>query len=192
MATTQLFVELVVVGFGALGWSTVLAVAVFGTAWLSVLADLEAVVVAAPVLAVAYLLGIVVDRVADAAFEPAVRRYKRKTFVDEAAYVAARRATDDDELLARRFEYGRSRLRICRGWALNCAVAIPALTFLVLPDVPTTLVPLLLGTAVLLGGCLFAWRSLAVAQYREIRAWLPQVQAPAEPAGAIGGAVDAP
>ncbi|MGV8972960.1 MAG: hypothetical protein ACOH10_11615 [Rhodoglobus sp.] len=186
MATTQLFVELVVVGFGALGWSTALAVAVFGTAWLSGLADLDAVVVAAPILALAYLLGIVLDRVADAAFEPAVRRYKRKAFDEEATYVAARRATDDDERLARRFEYGRSRLRICRGWALNCAVAIPVVTALVLrraepSEVAGLLVPLLAGTAALLAACVFAWRSLAVAQYREIRAWLPDGPAPAEP-----------
>lgn len=60
MSTTNLFVELVVIGVGAAIWIVLLGLAVIGCEWAT---DIEAVSLVAivPTLAVVYVLGIVSD-----------------------------------------------------------------------------------------------------------------------------------
>jgi hypothetical protein len=120
MSTTELFVELIVVGVGASIWIVLLAFTLFGWSWsdFNTVFSLPALL---PALSITYVLGIVVDRVADSVFETLwgqalfQRFYSNKTdyYNDRRTiYAQANRLVD---LL----EYGRSRLRICRGWAIN-------------------------------------------------------------------------
>ena len=67
MATTALFVELVVIGFGAAIWVVLLACSLFGSEWLAIREQLG-VVLALPSIAFVYVLGIVSDRVIDGLF----------------------------------------------------------------------------------------------------------------------------
>jgi hypothetical protein len=69
MSTTTLFVELVVVGVGALAWVCLLLMAGLGHEWVPV-DKLFSPSATVPVLALVYLLGIVTDRVADTVLGP--------------------------------------------------------------------------------------------------------------------------
>lgn len=68
MNTTSLFVELVVIGVGALAWVALLVLSVFGYDWVP-LDPLLAAAATVPLLSVVYVLGIVSDRVADLLFD---------------------------------------------------------------------------------------------------------------------------
>jgi hypothetical protein len=75
------------------------------------------------------------------------------------------------ELMYRLRQYGRSRMRICRGWALNSALLfIPANVFAVRSGAALELLVVvnaaLVGTLV---GTIFSWRVLANGEYRKIR-----------------------
>ena len=133
MATTHLFVELLVIGIGALlalflvlagflGWSP------------SMLPGLLALETLFPALAIVYVLGILVDRLADVLVDrkdKAQRRevFKREdgSFVEDDYFKARRTLVLDGENLWRDLEYVRSRSRICRGWVLDSILLILSL-----------------------------------------------------------------
>lgn len=180
VGTTALLVELVVVGAGALVAGVALFDAAAGTRVVGSLRSLGPSLTAAAV-AVSYVLGVVVDRVADAAGEPLARRWRHRHYAagetradGERRYRAALLRVLARPELERRLAYGRSRLRVCRGAALDCVlglVAVGAYAWSGPEDVAArTLLVVLLALAVVLAGCLFAWRRLADAQYREVLA----------------------
>ena len=68
MSTTNLFVELLVIGVGASIWLILSTLSVLGYAWVPV-DRLLSPSAAVPALALVYVLGIISDRVADAVFE---------------------------------------------------------------------------------------------------------------------------
>ncbi len=177
MNTTALFVELVVIGVGALIWIALCIVAVFGYDWISV-PTATIWLAALPSLAVVYVLGIVWDRVADEAFQRLWGRALRAEYFPELTdyYEARRIIFTQSEALSGLLEYGRSRLRICRGWCLNAVcigvfgeVAIwlhlgshdHALAFAVTVGLASTLLAL---------GCWYAWLNLVKAEYRKVGA----------------------
>jgi hypothetical protein len=176
MNTTNLFVELVVIGTGVSLWVLMLAGSAFGYAWIPADSPWMAVF-ALPALAVTYVLGIVWDRIADLLFERVwAERLLAAHFQSRDDYYNARRlillkAPPLSELL----EYGRSRLRICRGWTLNSAMLGISLNLLLwtrYPDGQDAWALSLLGTmaaTTLAIGAWFAWRNLSAAEYRKIR-----------------------
>lgn len=120
MTTTHLFVELLVIGFGAFFGLLLLVAAAAG---LQPDAGAQLLVLEAlfPVLAIVYVFGILMDRLADILFDWADKGHRERFFGDRVQeyYFARRSLVMDAENLWRDLEYGRSRLRICRGWALN-------------------------------------------------------------------------
>lgn len=70
-------------------------------------------------------------------------------------------------------QYGRSRMRICRGWAVNAMLLlVPANLYLgraLGDDRLRALLLLNVGLALLLVGTMFSWRVLADGEYRKIR-----------------------
>lgn len=127
MSTTNLFVELVVIGTGAAVWVTLAVFAVFDYTWVSYdkAKDLPALI---PGLCAIYVLGVVMDRLADWLFGFRAEQLRREFFKNPEDYHKARifiytRAEGLRDL----FEYGRSRLRICRGWALNSVLIVVTL-----------------------------------------------------------------
>jgi hypothetical protein len=195
MSTTNLFVELIVIGVGAMAWVVLLVLAFFGwdsIAWLHPNDTAAAI----PLLAVTYLLGIVTDRLADALFEGirriSARRHpeppstlgigavapvdlpvasrKPSTYAEATdAYHSARHTV---HLHGERFipilEYGRSRLRICRGWVFNALVLAAAVNVFLRSRVYSDLNPdtdhvALKSTVALLllaAAAWYAWRRL--------------------------------
>lgn len=174
MSTTQLFVELVVIGVGAVWWVFAWVCALLGTEWTATLPHIDAGLTAITTLVFSYVLGIIVDRMADAFATPATGRLKVKYFGSIQKYREIKRQTLTDATLAKQYEYSRSRLRICRGWAVNALLSIPALLLLIFrssgtPPLEEFLQATVVATVLLALGSAFAWRQLLVSQYQHMK-----------------------
>jgi hypothetical protein len=168
MNTTNLYVELIVVGMGFLINLSLCFFAVFDPQLLVAAANI-AILLVVPLLSLTYVLGIIMDRVADWLFEkPLERMVKRwQVFASDDDYIKARNQVTYHGGHASTFlEYSRSRMRICRGWFVNFLLLHATLTLFVFFRVhdPGYRLEILLITlpllAVLAGSCVFAWRRL--------------------------------
>lgn len=140
MSTTAIVAEIVIVGLEAEAWLGLFVLTIFGRGWvdLGTLSDFSAVVVVV-MIATAYALGVVVDRVADSMFKAIAktaggawlnRHFGRRSHdwtlparVREMRYLVIRDADQSGAFL----DYQRSRIRVARGTALNLAIAALAL-----------------------------------------------------------------
>lgn len=176
MSTTNLFVELIVIGIGTTIWIVLLVLSVFGYEWIPYeqALSLPALI---PVLSIIYVLGIVTDRIADALFHhlwiASLRRdYARSESHD---FDDRRLIYIRSERLADLLEYGRSRLRICRGWAFNTVGILITLHLFVWTRVADRVLRgqlAIFGTLCLLtliASLWFAWRQLVITDYRKVR-----------------------
>lgn len=189
MNTTSLFVELLVVGVGGVIWLTVGAAAFVDTP--AVLANLPTMrselvlLMLGPLTALTYVLGIVLDRVADALsdletarIDRASQRSKKPGSFYACSRDQAREAKtyiyQRADRLADLFEYGRSRLRICRGSTLNALLLLlMANLFLVrhaaqISNPEGTMAVVNAVCVVIAAGSYWAWRRLV----RSESAWL--------------------
>ena len=177
MNTTNLFVELIVIGIGAATWIALFVFSFFGIGWVTSLETLFSFTVLIPALSVVYVLGIITDRIADFCFEKMRGNTLRsKWFQNINDYYRSRRLVyTGSERLGDLLEYGRSRMRICRGWALNAVLIL--VSFNLFMSVQTPQIqnkPLLwlaasLTLALFAGGSYFAWLNLTVAEYRKVK-----------------------
>lgn len=127
LPVTALFVELIIIGVGAFTAFTLYVMTVLGMPLL-LLTDVTALILAFPFLSFSYVLGIVVDRFADYIYSffprfnqqidqfPSVKDY----------HTAKRRIRYYSERLWYSLEYTRARLRVCRGWSVNCVLLLIA------------------------------------------------------------------
>ena len=167
MTTTSLFVELIVIGVGALGWLTMALLAIFGYQWVD-FGKLSSLAGLVPALAVIYVLGITVDRIADQVFGPLARRLQSRSFATREDYERAKDLMYVRSPLRDLMEYNRSRLRICRGWVVNCALGVVSLNALVWSQLPENAPRMKLavtGTVLLLAvsvGTFNAWYQLCI------------------------------
>ena len=176
MGTTNLFVELIVIGVGATTWLCLLFFTVFGWEWIPVERAFSTVALV-PLLSLIYLLGIISDRIADSIFERLwVKRLQQERFATPDEYhIARRQILTGSERLSDLLEYGRSRMRICRGWTLNSILIAIALNLFVWIKLPQSRVALLLslfGTTAALSfavGAWYTWRKLSVTEYRKVK-----------------------
>ncbi len=176
MSTTNLFVELIVIGVGATAWVVLLVLALIGVDK-GVLEQILQPAVALPVLAFVYVLGIVMDRLSDMLLEKLWGEgFLSASFKSRAEYYRDRRLIlTHSERLSDLLEYGRSRMRICRGWAVNWFLIALALDVLLIARFPEKSWSLYLGfsgTAVLLllsFATWISWRRLVLNEYRKIR-----------------------
>ena len=182
MNTTDLFVELIVIGVGATMWVVLLVLSLFGYAWVP-FDHLFALPSLLPILAITYIFGIVTDRVADGLFDKVWKPRLAQQFYgqdgddyDDRRYIYLR-----SERLASLLEYGRSRLRICRGWFLNTLLILVSLNLFILRQivgVSAKLAMIVFSNAflvLLIYGLWFSWRQLTLADYRKVKrqsAWL--------------------
>lgn len=174
MNTTNLFVELVVIGVGAAVWVVLLLLSLFGYGWISfdTLLSFPALI---PGLAIVYVLGIVIDRIADKIFERWATPLGSQWFKSAEEYRRARMLIyTRSDALRDLFEYSRSRLRICRGWALNSLFILLTLNLFVWSQMPPeslrwkisffgTLFSLLFGI-----GAWRAWYQLVRNEYKRL------------------------
>ncbi|MGA3116134.1 MAG: hypothetical protein ABSF90_17070 [Syntrophobacteraceae bacterium] len=122
MTTTQLFVELLIIGIGAAIWFGLLLAAIFGYRF-----DVGILKIDTSLLVVlgsmAYVLGIAVDRLARTLFRFAEEVLAKGRLANPEEI--ERLILVSSEALARQIQYNRSRLRICRAWAFNILLALP-------------------------------------------------------------------
>jgi hypothetical protein len=176
MATTNLFVELLVIGVGAACWILLLTLSVFGIE-LTQADVLKTYPALLSLLALVYLLGIISDRVADFLFDRAFSRPLRaKFFQHKRDYQDARRLVlNTSGRLADMHEYGRTRIRICRGWALNAALIAAGLNVFLqvrCADEAWFLTATVWGTTacgLLSLACWWSWRWLCLMEYLKIQ-----------------------
>lgn len=176
MNTTNLFVELIVIGIGALTWTLLVLLTALGFDWLPIdrAFSIEALV---PVLSIVYVLGIITDRVADAIFDRWWSDDLRSEHFGERQeyYRARRQILTSSERLSDLLEYGRSRLRIARGWTLNAILIAMGLNLFVWTRLRQSQMAARLsvvGTLFLLtlaAGAWYAWQSISLAEYRKIK-----------------------
>lgn len=136
MRTTVLFVELIIIGVGTVLWIILIMVTVLGYTWIPYekMAALPTII---PGLAFTYVLGILTDRCADRAFRRWDRSLRSKRFGKTEDYQRARTVIYGlSDSLREWFHYGRSRLRICRGWAFNSILIISSLNSFIWIRVP--------------------------------------------------------
>jgi hypothetical protein len=119
MVTTQLFVELLVIGMGVAAWIFVFVAAAFGCPLIPRAAAPGTGELLA-VIAMAYVLGIMMDRIARALWDP---------FLFRPGQIHGTPTEDVERVICSKSEhlwntcaYTRSRLRICRAWTLNFAL----------------------------------------------------------------------
>lgn len=129
MTTTHLFAELLVIGIGVAIWLTLLIAGLLGHPLPRELPDLGGALLV-PLLGTAYVLGIVVDRLAYSLLGPLDRRSAAVVLagLPDRAEVA-RAVLAHSDRLALEVDYNRSRLRICRSWSLNFALIGLSLLF---------------------------------------------------------------
>ena len=177
MSTTNLFVELIVIGVGAAGWAALFVMSALGYDPSVIRGVLSEPAGAVPALVVVYLLGIVTDRLADTSLHSMRAERKRKFYfateeeaLRDRGFVLARSA-----YFAAQFEYSRSRQRICRGWIFNSVLlAISLNVFLlarpgVVPN-PSQVRAVATSALILLGvGCWLAWEKLADTELKRVR-----------------------
>ncbi len=176
MATTNLFVELLVIGVGATCWVGLLIMAAFGFEFTQSEA-LNTYPVLVPLLAIVYLLGIISDRLADVVFDKCFSQPLRAQFFSQKRdYQDARRLViDSSNRLADMHEYGRTRIRICRGWSLNAVLIAVCLNVLLQNQCAETQwfdLATQWGTAgccLLSLACWWSWRLLCLTEYMKIR-----------------------
>ena len=163
-------------------WVALLVLSLFGYAWIP-FDHLFALPSLLPILAITYIFGIVSAREADRLFDTLWKSALAKQFYgqdgddyDDRRYIYLR-----SERLASLLEYGRSRLRICRGWFFNTLLILVSLNLFILRQITGTsarvsmLVFSNLFLMLLIYGLWFSWRELTLADYRKVKrqsAWL--------------------
>jgi hypothetical protein len=137
LATTAVFAEILIVGLQVEAWLALALLSVFGTDWIELdpLKDF-ATLLTLVVLALAYVLGIIVDRLSDTLLDRfdasksgkrIKKRMSKSKKLELPAGVAIMRMTvmEASDGLTRFLDYQRSRWRIARATVLNLAIAGP-------------------------------------------------------------------
>ena len=177
MSTTSLFVELIVIGVGAGIWIVLAVFSLFGIPGLSQVSFSRELwlTVLVPMLSIVYVLGIVIDRVADRILAPWSWAMQRQVFGATEDYYRARTTVYlRSETLTDLYEYGRSRLRICRGWILNAVLILIAFDVLAARQAGAEIKGRLwiagtVGFGLLAVGAATAWRGLTMQELIRLR-----------------------
>jgi hypothetical protein len=175
MQTTELFVELVVIGYGMIIWIFLLIMTLFGFSWIDFNKIISTQTIL-PSLVMAYVFGIITDRFADWIFRSWDRSIRNKQFNKKLDYQRTRTIVfDRSESLKAWFYYGRSRLRICRGWAINLLFLMVSFNlFISNQPLPQSLnrytIITFINSSVLLMtfGAMFSWYRLTASEYERL------------------------
>lgn len=177
MNTTNLFVELVVIGIGAVIWVTLFVFSFLGYAWAPPLDKWFSLAMLIPAVSIIYVLGIIVDRLADSCFETFwSKALRNKWFQSIDEYYRSRRLIyKSSERIGDLLEYGRSRMRISRGWTFNSALILIGFNlFMALrsSQFENRVLVWVVGSVALIAltyGAYFSWLKLTVTEYRKVK-----------------------
>ncbi|MEU6536484.1 hypothetical protein [Streptomyces sp. NPDC047000] len=173
VAATAMFVEVLVIGVGALAGVFGCVAAVAGYANMRRIATVLSSAPASAVgLSAAYALGIIFDRAADHLLTSPRRRLRRRYFSTNSSYDEARKAILEFPHLVAMSDYARSRMRICRGWLLDCLLLTFAASLLIWRFPVQDRLSLFIAVIVLGGLCAtgfyLCWRSITETGYKKL------------------------
>ncbi|MGW3733176.1 hypothetical protein [Streptomyces sp. NPDC005148] len=175
VAATAVFVEVLLVGVAFL-FSVGLGVAS--------LIDLnkhatEKMVGSTPVIAfgvaLSYVLGIVVDRVADKSLDRWSDLLRAEYFQTDKEYSEARLRVSSVPWISEQAMYARSRMRVCRGWIIISPALTASSILWILrrshegANAIHVSMAAILGL-ILTGSIIYSWRSIVVAGYKQLAA----------------------
>lgn len=174
MNTTNLFVELLVIGISAAIWCLLLALAFveINETFLTQLQTKHEFLLTLLALPFIYVLGIVTDRLADIVFSRETTRLGKEIYSDKKETLADKVVIyKTASPLVDMINYGRSRMRICRGWLFNLPLILVTLN-IYLGCHDYTLKSFILANLSLVVIWLafyLAWRDLIVKEYEKLQ-----------------------
>ena len=121
MTTTQLVVELLVIGLGVAIWLALIILAILKPSLSFDSLKLSAVMLI-PVIGIMYVFGILLDRISYGLFRKVSSKIKKNVFNSEESGKVddqERHILEASESLKSQIIYNRSRFRICRSWVIN-------------------------------------------------------------------------
>ena len=152
MKTTVLYVELLVVGTGTAIVLLLLAHVLFGhEAWFVDMLEFtteQKFLTSIPILSIIYMLGIVTTNLGHRAFKSTEEKLRNNNLKSGGSpdviydYLEVRNqlyTTSNTEALIVDFEFRRSKVRICRGWAVNSVLFSVLFFVLAIPCSMSTL-----------------------------------------------------
>ena len=175
MSTTLLFVELLIIGTQTSIWLFLISINVFGSNWLNTeifagLSEWETLI-SVVILSIIYVLGIIVDRVADFLFSYWDNNIRQSMMPSSqfplSSAVMRFRLGKDNEYLNRQFEYTRSRIRISRASTLNFAITtlmgiwlVSGISVTDYPDKSRYITVIAISGIAITLTCFYAWNKL--------------------------------
>ena len=178
MNTTSVFVELIVIGTGPAVCMALIGLRIFDISWDKALYGNN---LSLPVLflflSLVYVFGIVTDRIADFIFDKWWKEKLRKKVYKKygADFDDRRTIYIHSGRLGDLLEYGRSRIRISRGWVLNSVLIVICLNIFVWsPQVNSEhrLSISIFGSVSFIIFALlnwYAWRNLTLTEYKKVK-----------------------
>jgi len=128
METTSLYVELVIIGLETTLWITSYSIWLTDIKYLSVLTNaVEKLPASVFLLGIMYVLGLIVDRVADLSFKKVENRIRNSSGLEVKSSILIWKRNDQENY----FKYTRSKIRILRASSIN----IPIFTVSVLLNI---------------------------------------------------------
>jgi hypothetical protein len=173
MQTTNLFVELLLIGFGAAIW--LLQLLGFADIHFTDMAKEfpnQQIIWAGLAIAILYILGILTDRIADHLMDKRNRKILMKIYDNDYEQLLKDRTFLFKEAspLVEYLAYGRSRMRICRGWLFNLVPIIILGNIQMIGKISGLKVFFFnLFGVLFLVGFYFAWRKLTAKEYGKVR-----------------------
>jgi hypothetical protein len=178
MSTTHVFAELLIIGIETMAWITLLIFSLFGYHWID-FSLFENLVIAIPLAAAAYVLGIIMDRLSDVLLSgpdhttrvQAMGPRAAESFGQLRSYVLAK-----SPHLATDLDYLRSRLRIMRSSVINFGILGVTGTAFILSRIKIDLdtqywaaVTAFFAGAFLSGLSFYAWRASSITYYLRLK-----------------------
>lgn len=171
MSTTDLYAELLITGTGAVIWLGFLVAAIVRPSLQDIVSN-TSLLTLAPIIGIAYVLGIIVDRLGYSIFAGPEKRLLHRTFGKEPSSLfgdKTRFILAQSEELSRQMAYNRSRLRVCRSWSINFLLMAVTAGMWVYRANALSLLPLPLISLALALAALITWRNLAIDYYRNVQ-----------------------
>ncbi len=174
MSTSNLFVELIIIGIG-FTLSFLFGLYCMDVVKLELLTSvkMDGLIILPILISVVYSLGIVADRIADGLFTWQGNKIREKYYPDRNKVLEDKSIILlEDSPLAEMILYGRSRMRICRGWMLNLVMLLPSMNYFFIklnpqPDAFLVLVNFMLMLLIVL--FYFSWIKLTDSEYDKLK-----------------------
>jgi hypothetical protein len=172
MSTTELSAELLITGTGVVLWMAFLIAAIFKLSIQDIVTKTN-VFTLAPILGLAYVLGIIIDRLGYSLYSRAEGRILKRIVKQNSTYPLSDQEKFillKSEELSRQLTYNRSRLRVSRSWSINffmIAIASGIWSYTSCMSYPFFL-PLL--SLILTIACLLTWQKLVKDYYTSVQA----------------------